>query len=79
MFQSLRKGKYPSKWDGNIRYSFKKVTVSIPEKREIPFEGMSGKVSNAIDAMFQSLRKGKYPSKIYTQSLKNGLDARFNP
>ena len=39
MFQSLRKGKYPSKWIGN---AVKKWAgeVSIPEKREIPFEVM---------------------------------------
>ena len=37
-FQSLRKGKYPSKsWD-HFTGLIEELKVSIPEKREIPFE-----------------------------------------
>ena len=37
--------------------------VSIPEKREIPFEVKAEKIKKARKNLFQSLRKGKYPSK----------------
>ena len=40
------------------------MSVSIPEKREIPFEVDALRDLNTwIDEEFQSLRKGKYPSK----------------
>ena len=37
-FQSLRKGKYPSKPTKLLPAVLVKLYVSIPEKREIPFE-----------------------------------------
>ena len=63
LFQSLRKGKYPSKFmaskdQNNVSF------VSIPEKREIPFEERSGGRQEKGASEFQSLRKGKYPSKL---------------
>ena len=39
-FQSLRKGKYPSKVRNSRKYNKEFQQVSIPEKREIPFEVM---------------------------------------
>ena len=38
MFQSLRKGKYPSKFLVSVFCGNYMSPVSIPEKREIPFE-----------------------------------------
>ena len=37
--------------------------VSIPEKREIPFEAAAIGAAFGNNGEFQSLRKGKYPSK----------------
>ena len=53
--------------------------VSIPEKREIPFEAMGWGSWNNDDAAFQSLRKGKYPSKTNDTTNTPKFDVRFNP
>ena len=54
-------------------------SVSIPEKREIPFEGLENWVNAQKRAEFQSLRKGKYPSK-HKEEVEAWREARsFNP
>ena len=47
-------------------------SVSIPEKRETPFEACDEYYYKIRDAWFQSLRKGKHPLKMYF--LKDYLD-----
>ena len=49
-----------------MRYLASVKRVSIPEKREIPFEASAVSVLEEPQIKFQSLRKGKYPSKPAT-------------
>ena len=53
--------------------------VSIPEKREIPFEVCADGKPFRVYAEFQSLRKGKYPSKSYPPDTTIPVGYSFNP
>ena len=55
------------------------VKVSIPEKREIPFEAWNATNTVRETVAFQSLRKGKYPSKELIAQLKKQIAECFNP
>ena len=80
LFQSLRKGKHPLKKD-NRYYRFNDTfRVSIPEKRETPFEEMSyNGLTSFNESTFQSLRKGKHPLKQPETDYDKPLSYCFNP
>ena len=77
MFQSLRKGKYPSKFQYRNRYKFL-PKVSIPEKREIPFEVKAYTEKLGISKV-SIPEKREIPFEAFKLFLHLLLKASFNP
>ena len=79
MFQSLRKGKYPSKEMHDPRNPVTGKLFQSLRKGKYPSKYiMDNKIIESLKE-FQSLRKGKYPSKIHDVLKANGDTSSFNP
>ena len=79
VFQSLRKGKYPSKQQ-QIKRARAKNNVSIPEKREIPFEEYEFyQFKDNKNKCFNPWEKGNTLRSINITLLKLRSSISFNP
>ena len=79
MFQSLRKGKYPSKTMLSQTYAVSLIKFQSLRKGKYP-----SKVTHCFKwlqafSRFQSLRKGKYPSKYVLMASHSASTQSFNP